>query len=187
MIRTVAELAAAAKKAPKKLDFGSFSAGYRLALEWLAASAGFQFNAIPYKASAQMNTDLMGGQIVAAIDGMSALAQQARSGKLRVVAVTGERRHPEFPDIPTVRESGYPDFAIYGWSALYTRSETPDDITTRLADAMQKALASNAAQDYVKTLGAELIGGGPSGMRQFQADQLQSFRRVADLAGIKPE
>ena len=76
----------------------------------------------------------------------AALAQQARSGKLRVVAVTGERRHPEFPDIPTVRESGYPDFAIYGWSALYTRSETPDDITTRLADAMQKALASNAAQ-----------------------------------------
>jgi tripartite-type tricarboxylate transporter receptor subunit TctC len=186
-VKSVAELVSAARQSSKQLDFGTFSAGYRLAMEWFASSAGIRFNNVPYKAAGQMNTDLMGGQLAVAIDGMSALGAHARSGKLRVLAVTGERRHPEFPDIPTLRESGYADYAMYGWSALYTRAETPDDITARLADSMEKALASSQTQDYVRKLGAELIGGGPSGMRQFQASQLQNFRRVAQASGIKPE
>ncbi len=185
--KTLADLVAAAKKSSKQLDFGTFSAGYRLAMEWFASEAGIHFANVPYKATSQMNSDLMGNQIDAAIDGMSSLGSLAKSGKLHVLAVTGEHRHPEFPDIPTLRESGFRDYAIYGWSALYTRTETPEDITNRLAEAMQKVLASSATRDFSRTLGSEIMSGPPSSMRKFQLDQLQNFRRVAEAAGIKPE
>ncbi len=186
-LKSLADLVAAAKKSGKRLDFGTFSAGYRLAMEWFASEAGIRFANVPYKATSQMNSDLMGNQIDAAIDGMSSLGALAKSGKLRVLAVTGEHRHPEFPDIPTLKESGYPDYAIYGWSALYARAETPEDITNRIAEAMQKVLSSNATRDFAKTLGSELMSGPPGSMRSFQLEQLKNFRRVAEVAGMKPE
>ena len=185
--RTLGDLVAAAKKSPKLLDFGTFSAGYLLAMEWFANTSGVRFNHVPYKSGATINTDLMGNQITATVDAMSALGPLVKSGKLRVLAVTGEARHPDFPDIPTVKESGYPEYSIYGWSAIYTRAETHDDITNKMAEAMQKVMASAAAQEYRKKVGSEFLAGPPSAMRQFQLDQFQNFKRVADSAGIKPE
>jgi tripartite-type tricarboxylate transporter receptor subunit TctC len=186
-IKTLDDLVAAAKKSPKLLDFGTFSAGYLLAMEWFANTTGVRFNHVPYKSGATINTDLMGNQIAATVDAMSALGPQVRSGKLRVLAVTGEARHPEFPDIPTVKESGYPEYSIYGWSAIYTRAETPEDITNKMAEAMQKVMASPAAQEYRKKVGSEFLTGPPAVMRKFQLDQYQNFKRVAESAGIKPE
>jgi tripartite-type tricarboxylate transporter receptor subunit TctC len=186
-IKSLDELVAAAKKSSKQLDFGTFSAGYQLAMEWLANTTGVRFNHVPYKSGATIITDLMGNQISATVDAMSALGTHVRSGKLRVLAVTGDARHPEFPDIPMVKEIGYPDYSIYGWSALYTRAETPDDITNKLADAMMKVMASPAAQEYRKKVGSEFLAGPPAAMRKFQLDQYQNFRRVAEAAGIKPE
>ena len=185
-IKSLDDLIAAAKKSPKRLDFGTFSAGYLLAMEWFANTTGVRFNHVPYKSGATINTDLMGNQITATIDAMSALGPHVRSGKLRVLAVTGDARHPEFPDIPTVKESGYPEYSIYGWSAIYTRAETPEDITSKLAEAMQKVMASPAAQEYRKKVGSEFLAGPPAVMRKFQLDQYQNFKRVAESAGIKP-
>lgn len=186
-VRTLDDLVAAAKKAPQRLDFGTFSAGYLLAMEWFANTTGVRFNSVPYKSGATIITDLMGNQIAATVDAMSALGPHVRSGKLRVLAVTGDARHPEYTDIPTVKESGYPDYSIYGWSAIYTRAETPEDITNKLAEAMQKVMASPAAQEYRKKVGSEFLAGPPAAMRKFQLDQYQNFRRVADAAGIKAE
>ena len=186
-IKSLDELVAAAKKSPKRLDFGTFSAGYQLAMEWLANTTGVRFNHVPYKSGATIHTDLMGNQISATVDAMSALGPQVRSGKLRVLAVSGDARHPEFPDIPTVKESGYPEYSIYGWSAIYTRAETPEDITGKLAEAMQKVMASPAAQEYRKKVGSEFLAGPPAAMRKFQLDQHQNFRRVAEAAGIRAE
>lgn len=186
-IKSMDELVAAAKKSPKLLDVGTFSAGYLLAMEWFANSTGVRFNNVPYKSGATIINDLMGNQITATFDAMSALGPHVRSGKLRVLAVTGDARHPEFPDIPMVKESGYPEYSIYGWSAIYTRAETPEDITNKLAEAMQKVMASPAAQEYRKKVGSEFLAGPPAAMRKFQLDQYQNFRRVAEAAGIKAE
>jgi tripartite-type tricarboxylate transporter receptor subunit TctC len=185
--KTVADLVAEAKGSAKRLDFGTFSAGYRLAMEWFATASGVRFNNVPYKSAGQMNTDLMGNQIDAAVDAFASLAPLLRSGKLRVLAVTGERRHSEFREAPTVKESGYGDVFVYGWSAVYTRMETPEEATQKLADAMLQVMGSPAMQEFARGLGSELITGGPTAMRKFQLDQHQNFRRVAELAGIKPE
>ena len=185
-IKSLDELVAAAKKSPKRLDFGTFSAGYMLSMEWFANTAGIRFTNIPYKSGSQIHTDLLGNQITATVDAMSALGPMVRSGKLRVLAVTGDGRHPEFPDIPTVKESGYPEYSIYGWSAIYTRADTPEDITSKMAEAMQKVMASPAAQEYRKKVGSEFLAGPPAAMRKFQLDQYQNFKRVAESAGVKP-
>jgi tripartite-type tricarboxylate transporter receptor subunit TctC len=185
--KNVADLIAAAKGSSKQLDFGTFSAGYRLAMEWLATAAGVHFAHVPYKTPGQMNGDLMGNQIDAVLDALPSLTPMLKAGKLRLIAVLGDKRHAEFADVPMMKESGFPDISIYGWSAVYVRTETPNDITERLVDAMQKVLAAQSTQDFARGIGSELIVGGPAVMRQFQMDQYQNFQRVAGLAGIKPE
>jgi tripartite-type tricarboxylate transporter receptor subunit TctC len=129
----------------------------------------------------------MGNQIFGTIDAMSTLGPLVRSGKLRLLAVTGENRHSEFPSVPTVKESGYPEYAMYGWSAIYARAETPDDVTGKLAEAMQKVLAADATREFARKLGSELNLRRPEAMRKFQADELATFRRVAAAAGIEPK
>jgi tripartite-type tricarboxylate transporter receptor subunit TctC len=184
---TLADLVAAAKRDEKRLDFGTFSNGYRLGIEWFANVAGAKINNVPYKATTQIHTDIMGHQIFGTLDAMSTLAPLVKAGKLKLLAVTGETRHPELPNVPTIKESGYPEYVMYGWSAIYARAETPDDVTGKLADAMQKVLAADATREFARKLGSELNLRSPAAMRKFQADELATFRRVAEAAGIKAE
>ncbi len=185
-IKTLPQLLAAAKKDPKKLNFGNFGTGYRLAAEWLSALAGVQFTHVPYKTTGQMNSDLAGGQIDVGMDGVTSMSGLAKSGKLRLLAVTGDTRHPDFPDVPTVKEF-YPDFSVYGWSALMVRSETPGDITNKLAETVIKIMGSPEAKAFARKVNSELQERGPAEMRQFQIEQIATFKKVADAAGLQPE
>jgi tripartite-type tricarboxylate transporter receptor subunit TctC len=133
-----------------------------------------------------MNTDLVGQQIDVAMDGITSMAALAKSGQLRLLAVTGEQRHPEFPDVPTIKET-FPEYSIYGWSALMVRAETPDDITEKLAGAVQKILSSNEGQEFARKVGSELLDRSTGEMRKYQAAQIETLRRVAEAAGMKPE
>lgn len=185
-VKTLADLVAAAKAKPKGLNFGNFAAGYRLATEWFSTIAGVQFTHVPYKTTSQMNTDLAGRQIDVGMDGVTSIANLVKAGQLRLLAVTGDQRHPEFPEVPTIKES-YPEFSIYGWSAMMVRAETPDDITNKLADAMQKALNSPEGREFVRRTGSELLQRRTGEMRKYQVEQIEILRRVADAAGMKVE
>ena len=85
-----------------------------------------------------------------------------KSGKLRVLAVGGNTRYPDAPETPTVKESGYPEYLSYAWTAFFVRSETPDDVVTKLAAAVPKASGSDQAKAFVKRLGAEEMPLGPA-------------------------
>ncbi|MDX3906145.1 MAG: tripartite tricarboxylate transporter substrate binding protein [Pigmentiphaga sp.] len=182
--KTLADLVAAAKADPGRLNFGNFAWGYRLASEWFSNLAGIRFTPISYKSTSQMNTDLIGGQIDAAMDGVASLAPSVKAAKLRLLAVTGEKRHPEFPGVPTIRESGYPSYSIYGWSALMVRSETSDAITRRLVDTMKAVLDAPAVQEFAEKGGSELLKHDPEQMRAFHAKEMQTLRTVANQAGL---
>ncbi len=184
--KTLPELLDAARKQPKALNFGNFGAGYRLAAEWLSELAGVQFTHVPFRATGQMNTNLAAGQIDVGLDGVTSMATLAKSGQLRILAVTGEQRHPEFPQVPTVREI-YPEFVIYGWSALMVRSQVPDDITQQLADAVQKILTSKEGLEFAARVGSDLLNRSTGEMREYQIAQIERLRKVADAAGLKPE
>ncbi len=183
---TLADLVAAAKTEKQALNAGSYSDGYQLALEWLASVMGVKFNYIPYKGGAQVFTDVMGNQLDFGLVDMGGVVPLLKSGRLRALAVSGEVRHPEFPNVPTIKESGYPEYVNYAWTSFCVRSETPDDVTAKMVDALQKVLATQEARDFVKKMGAELMPFAPEAMRKFQQDEIDRFRRIADKAGFRP-
>lgn len=98
-----------------------------------------------------------------------------------------ENRHPDYPDIPTARESGFPDYVNYTWTSMYIRSETPEAVTQKLVDSMQKILATPAAREFIRKIGSDPMAYGPAEMRRFQLGETERFRRIAASAGIKPE
>jgi tripartite-type tricarboxylate transporter receptor subunit TctC len=185
-IKTLQDLIATAKRKPKGVNFGNFAAGYRLATEWFSGLAGVQFTHVPYRSTSQMNTDLAAKQIDVGMDGVTSMTALVKQGQLRLLAVTGDQRHSEFPEVPTIKET-FPEFSIYGWSALMVRSEVPDDITNKLADAMTRILSSSEGRDFAKKVGSELLLRSTGEMRKYQVAQIETLKRVADAAGIKPE
>ena len=187
-LRTVADLVAAAKSAKVPLNIGTYSVGYQLAFDWLASLAGIKVNNVPYKGAAPIFTDVMGSQLDVGLVHLGGVSSLLKSGRLRALAVTGEARSADFPDVPTVRESGYPDYVSYTWVSYYVRAETPDDIVAELAEALQKALATNDAKDYVKHHpGEDLMPLAPAAMRQYQREEYERIRRIAEATGFKPE
>lgn len=184
-IRTLADLVNRAKRQP--VPIGTYSDGYRLALEWLSAQTGGKFQNVPYKGGAAIFTDVIGGHLEAGVVDLGGAKELMRTGKLRAIAVSGEARHKDFPDVPTIRESGYPEYVNYAWTSFYVRAETPEDITKKLADAMQVALHSEAATEYVNKIGSELMPYTAEKMREYQNAEIARFRAIAEAAGIKPQ
>lgn len=129
----------------------------------------------------------MGNQLDWAVSDLIAAIPQVKGGKLKALAVSGEKRHPDYPEIPTITESGYPDYVNYTWTSMYIRSDTPDLVTNRLVDAMQKILATQGARDFIAKIGSDPLPLPPVEMRRFQLSETERFRRIADGAGIKPQ
>lgn len=186
-LNTLADVVMASKQGSQPLNVGNYSEGYQLVLEWFANLAGVKFSHIPYKGGAQVFTDVMGNQLDFAIVDMGGAVPLLKSGKLRALAVSGEKRHAEFPDVPTIRESGYPEYVNYSWTSFYVRAQTPDDITAKLADALEKVLATNEAREYVRRTGGELMPLPPAAMQKYHRDEMERFRRIAELTGTKPK
>jgi tripartite-type tricarboxylate transporter receptor subunit TctC len=168
-LKTLADIVAVSKQGAQPLNVGNYSAGYHLALEWFANLAGVKFNHIPYKGGAPIFTDIMGNQLDMAIVDLGGVSSLLKSGKIRALAVSGERRHPDFPDVPTIRESGYPDYVNYSWTSFYVRAQTPDDIAAKLSDALQQVLATNDAKEFVKKTGGELMPHAPTAMQKYHS------------------
>jgi tripartite-type tricarboxylate transporter receptor subunit TctC len=187
-LKTFQDLVAAGKKEQNTLQFGHYAPGYRLAVEWLADLAGMKVTQVPYKGASAMMPDVIEGRLDFVITDLGGVAQLVKGGKLRILAVSSEKRVPEFPDVPTVAESGYQEWVNYPWTALHVRADTPDQITAKLAEGMQKVLAMPDVQAYArKTAGTDLLPYKPEELRNYNVAELQRFRRLAEKVGIKPE
>ena len=186
-IGSVAELVSAAKSAKEGLNVGTYTAGFQLSQEWFASTVGTKFVNVPYKGAPEVFNALMGNQLDWGVSDVIAAMPQVKGARLRAVAVSGAVRHPDYPEIPTVKESGYPDYVNYTWTSLYIRSETPDAVTSRLVETMQKILATPAAREFIAKIGSEPMALAPAEMRKFQISEVERFQRIAERAGIKPE
>ena len=181
--KTLADLLAASKANP--LSVGTFSAGYHLAAEWMAAEAGVKIVNIPYKGQGLIMTDIMGNQLDFAVVDLAGAVPLLASGKMRALAVSGETRHPEFPAIPAVRET-LPRYVQYSWNAFYVRSQTPDDVTAKIAEALKKAMATSEGRELMKKSGMEFVPASPAEMQRFMREEIDRFQRIAKAAGIQP-
>ncbi len=118
---------------------GSYS---HLAGEWFASNAGVKIEFVPYNTTSPYS-DLVAGQVNVIFDALPAAIGNVRAGKLKILALTGKTRHPNFPDVPTFAEAGLSDYSPTAWIGLFAPAGTPAPIIAKLGDAMQKAAAQN--------------------------------------------
>lgn len=136
----VAELLEAARRTPSVVSLANYGTTYRLGGLVLQQQAGVRFNEVPYKTGGQMLTDAIGGQIDAALTDLGAALPLIRSGKLRALAVAGRERHAALPDVPTLRESGLPDYELTIWVGFAIRNGTPAAVARRLEASLLQVL-----------------------------------------------
>jgi tripartite-type tricarboxylate transporter receptor subunit TctC len=184
--RSAADLIAAAKAAPGKIDYGSGGPGspQHLAMAMFAAAAGISLTHVPYKGATQAATDIAAGQIPVGFQGLGTVAALVRGGQLRLIGVATPRRLPQFPDVPTVSESGLPGFAFNSWFAILAPAGTPKDVIARLHGEVLKALADDDVRRKLEDLGFALRGSSPAELGLMTREQLAKYARVIKDMGL---
>lgn len=184
---SLGDLVQAARGSGRELNVGSYTAGFRLSAAWFASLTNSHHMYVNYKGAPEVFMGVIGDQLDWAVSDLIASLPQVKAGKLKALAVTGDVRHPDLPDVPTVKESGFPDYVNYTWTSMYVRADTPDAVTRKLGDSMQKILASQAARDFIRKIGSDPMALPPAEMRRFQLSETERFRRVAANAGLQPQ
>jgi len=183
----VQELLAYARQNPGKVSFGSSGAGssQHMSGELFKHLGQVELNHIPYNGSAPAMTDLIGGQIDMLFDNMPTALAQVKAGQVRALAVTSKERAPQLPDVPTVAESGLPDFEVRSFFALYApRGTAPEQIASVNA-AMNQALQEPAVRQRLLGVGAQAAGGTPQQLRSLTESEVRKWRTVIRDAGIQ--
>ncbi len=162
--RTVKDLIAAAKAQPGKLNFGSAGVGSQvhLAAENFADAAGIEVQHVPYKGEALAYNDLLGGQVQFMVGNMAAASALTGPGRLRALAVTGPKRSPQFPEIPTVAESGLPGFENNGWFGFFAPAGTPKAVVDKIHADTVKALADTQIKGRLFVAGMAPVASSPA-------------------------
>jgi tripartite-type tricarboxylate transporter receptor subunit TctC len=185
--RTLAELIALAKSKPDALNFGSSGNGTtpHLAGELFNTMAGTKIHHVPYKGSAPMVTDLLGGQVQVAFD--NTVIPNIRAGKLRGLAVTGPARLAAVPDIPTAAEAGLPGYEAVGWMGLYAPKGTPAPIVARLATDTAKAMAAPDVREKLNGMGFQAKTDSPAAFDAYLRSETAKWAKAAKDANVQPE
>jgi tripartite-type tricarboxylate transporter receptor subunit TctC len=184
--KTAADLIAAAKAAPGKIDYGSGGPGspQHLAMAMFASAAGISLTHVPYKGATQAATDVAAGQIPVGFQGIGTVAALVRGGQLRLIGVTTEKRMPQFPDVPTVSESGLPGFFFNSWFAILAPAGTPKEIVARLNAEVLKAVSDPEVRRKLEDLGFAVRGSSPAELGAMTREQLAKYARVIKEMGI---
>ena len=158
--KTLQEFIAYVKAHPGKVDYASSGngSGQHLFAALLASKTGMKMNHVPYRGSAQATTDLLSGVVAMAIPGTAGMVGHIKSGKLRALAVTGAKRSPQLPGVPTVIESGVPDYEAYVWMGLLAPRGTPAPIVERLQREVVAVLGEDEVKAYMAKAGIEIVG-----------------------------
>lgn len=183
------ELLQVLRKEPEQYNYaspGNGSSGH-LAFELLKQRAQIQAAHIPYKGAAPAITDVLGGQLPILVMVADTLQPYANSGRLRILAVTGEQRSPLFPDVPTVAESGFPGFSAVSWTGLSGPAGLPKDIVERLHQEVVRAMQDPNVKARFAASGNSPGGMAPEQFKDFVASEVQQWTEVAKAAKIKPE
>ncbi len=181
------ELMAAAKASAVPLNGGTYALGYQLALAWLANVAGVKFENIAYKGAGEIMVSLLGNQLDFGVISFNGAVPLLKSGKFKALALSSDKRHPDFPDVPTIAESGFPEFTNYTWTSFYVRSNTPDHISNKLEDALQTVIATPIAKEYADQVLVELLPFKAESMRRYQLEEIARFSKIAKEAGLEPK
>jgi tripartite-type tricarboxylate transporter receptor subunit TctC len=186
-VNTVQELIAYAKKNPGKLTTGSSGNGTtgHLGAELFKSMTGTFIVHVPYKGSPQAINDLMAGNIDMMFDNISSIGPHAKAGRVKGIAVSGPRRSPVFPDLPTVAEAGVPGYETVAWGGVIGPAKLPNEIVSKLHQEIRKALAAPALLERFKQLDTEADGGTPEEFMALVKRETPKWAEVIRRSGAK--
>ncbi|HSV53083.1 MAG TPA: tripartite tricarboxylate transporter substrate binding protein [Burkholderiaceae bacterium] len=187
--RTLKEFIESARNNPKRYTFGTSAMGspMHLAQEAIKRDSKVDIPIIVYRGTAGALNDALGGQISGVVDAIPSIAPHIAAGKLKPLAVTTKRRIPALPGVPTVAESGYPDFEMVSWYGLWAPKGLPDPVARKLETLLQKAMASKVVVDRLAPQNFDtktLVGADYS---TFITGQLARYSRIVKDANITAE
>ena len=186
-VRTFQEFVAYVKERPGQIDYASSGngSGQHLFVALLASMTGMKMNHVPYRGSGQATADLLGGQVQVSIPGTAGMVGHIKAGKLRALAVTGAKRSPQLPDVPTVMESGVPGYEAYVWMGLLAPKGTPAPIIDKLFRELTQVLATSEVKTYMASAGIEIVGSTPSEFGAFFRSERELWAKVIRETGAK--
>ena len=189
-VNSIKELIAYAKANPGKLNYGSAGVGntLHLAAEMFCLTTGTTMTHVPYKGASQALGDLLGGSIQVMFDLPQTPLSNIQAGKVKALAVTGEKRIAVMPDVPTMAEAGLPEYQFGTWIGLVAPAKTPPAIVSRLHKEMVKVLNQPEVKDaFAKQVMEVKASESPEAFGQFIKNETDRLRHLVQTANIKPE
>lgn len=186
---SVKELVAYAKANPGKLNFSSPGTGttQHLVAEMFKLAAGIDMVHVPYKGGGQAQADVVSGQTQLNFNVVPTSLAMIRAGKLKAFAVTGRTRSEALPDVPTMIESGYPDFTAVTWNGFLAPAGTPRDIIAKLNDVVVSVMKTSAMKEQLAKIGQETAWNTPEEFAAFLREETEKWKKVIPAAGLKPQ
>ena len=186
---SIPELIKLAKARPGQIKYASAGIGSppHLSGDLFMAMAGIALSHIPYKGATPALVDLMGGHIDCYFGGIAGVLPHIRSGKVRALAVTSEKRSSQLPEMPTIAEAALPGYDVTTWFGMLAPAGTPKDIITRISVVVLGIVNEPESKTYLTAQGVEPFAGGPERLAAYFRAEIPKFARVIKAAGIKPE
>ena len=188
-VNTLQEFVAYAKANPRKVDYGTSGVGTlnHLVMEQFKHASGVPSMAVPYRSIGQAFTDAMGGQIEVIFPGLAAALPHLRSGALKALAVTGVRRQPVLPDVPTFAECGYEGFNGLTWYGIVAPANLPESITRKLNAEINKLLASPELRESFRAEALNVMPMTPAEFGKYITDEIAHWTAVARASKIEAD
>jgi len=186
---TVAKIVAYAKANPGKLNFGTIAIGstQHLSAELFKMATGVQAPIVIYKTTPELVTAILRGDVDVGFDYHAAFGPSIANKQFKVIATSGEQRAPQLPAVPTVKESGYPDFVVTSWNAFYGPAGLPKDIVTKLNEQVVAALKTPDIQKRMEDLGIQPMIGSPEFLNERMKSDIAKWAKVIEAAGVEKQ
>ena len=184
--KSLADVIAYEKANPDKMTFASSGNGSsdHLTAELFWLESGTTGVHVPYKGGGPAVQDLLGGQVDASFQNVNTVYQQIQAGRLRALAVTGQKRSPVLPNVPTMAEAGVKNVDVYSWQAVVAPKGLPADVRKKMADAVIAAINEPATKEQFAKLGLETVANTPEQFAAFQTQEFNRWKRVIEVRKI---
>lgn len=186
-INSIATLVNLAKAKPGRLNYASLGDGspHYLAMEWFRSLAGLDITHVPYRGTGPALVDVIGGQVDLMFNGVSTVIPQVKGGKATALAVSSPKRQPGLPGVPTVAESGYPEFEYRTWYGVVAPAGAPAEIVARMSLEIKKALELPDVLERLEGLGVDAAPSTPQQFTEFLKEDARKYTKIIKLTNVK--